>query len=167
MTSSPTLNDVLYLLADNGYSREVDGGALGVNRDAWSDERLLRTFGRREYQHRRYRLMFAVKNDDVGRVIQLSEYAGASTIQSALHYAVCTGGCLAIAHQLAALCADMPGTLRFFYRSSFLNLDQARSVHLPSRYRVESGIVARLANSGALALRCGNTAMASWGCGTE
>ena len=32
----PTLNDVLYLLCDNGFAAEVDGGALGVNRGAWT-----------------------------------------------------------------------------------------------------------------------------------
>ena len=45
----PALNDVMWLLADNGYLAEVDGGALGVNRDAWTDERLLRSLALRTY----------------------------------------------------------------------------------------------------------------------
>ena len=92
-SNPPTLNHVLWLLADNGYLAEVDGGAFGVNRDAWTDERLLRSITRRQYKrvwsHQiRSRLLYAVKTNDYERAALYCRFASTAATTAALIAAI-------------------------------------------------------------------------------
>ena len=104
-TPHPQLGDVLYLLAYNGYTPEVDGGALGITPAVWRDERLLRLLANKEYPFPAYaskgsdghyysfhsRLEHAVNIHDLDRVRLLSIHANKTVATHALTAAVRAG----------------------------------------------------------------------------
>ena len=85
----PTLCDILYLVADNGYGAEVGATALGVNRESWNDERLLRSLAGRLYTTRKTtRLEHAASIGDAARVKTLCAFARPGTVALALRVAL-------------------------------------------------------------------------------
>ena len=118
----PTLNNVLYLVADNGYAAEVcTGSSLAVNRDAWSDsdERLLRTLGRIQYDSttaygeskKVSRLQHAVLADDGERRSLLRKFTTTAIATDALTTAREEGKGIAVTDEFVAVGADVSACL--------------------------------------------------------
>ena len=77
----------------HGHAKEVNGGALGVNRDAWTDERVLRSIGTRlshiaRSHHTVSRLQHAVRVGNAPRVAFLCKFATPMLATQSLKYAV-------------------------------------------------------------------------------
>ena len=155
LTAMPTLNDVLYLVADNGYAKEVGKCALGVNRDAWNDERLLRSIAKMKYRYRynerRTRLQHAVQQGDASRVALLAPLAGTAVASFALEEGIYSStSTIEILDMLVRAGADISGTLtgQFFRNRRTDEAHTQRAVrHLCDTYVVstECALLAGLA----------------------
>ena len=91
------LSDVLWLLADNGFEAELVR-AVGVNREAWTDSRLLRSTATRYASpgakwYPPTRLAHACHVNDYARVVELAPYVNPRVATDALYLAARDGKC--------------------------------------------------------------------------
>ena len=149
----PTLNDVLYLVADNGYAAEVVGGAHCINVAAWTDDRLLRSVGKDGQ-----RLQHAASVNDLDRVTALAPFATMSTITDALTEAVKRGSSLELVRVLLARGASSQPILEVFCRG-FPDFNRTLPVHAANMRKAVQELLLTHPVTPCQALRVGITAV--------